>query len=119
MSGRFSDYRVEKWLRDLQTCYVALHYDNPDIAGSYAREVFGGAYTRCLVHFSDPSGRAMWNVSNITFAGLGSIVVTHMAAWDAAINGNMEMSAPLVNQVRIQAGGRYDLGANQFAISFR
>lgn len=119
MSGRFSDYRVEKWLRELQTCYLALHFDNPDVAGAYSSEIFGGSYVRCQTSFSDPANRAMWNVSNIKFTGLPAIVLTHIAAWDSPINGNLEMSAPLVDEIRVVPGGRFDMAANQFALSFR
>ena len=118
-AGRFSDFRVETWLRELQTCWLALHYDNPDVAGAYASEVSGNAYHRCEVDFTDPSNRAMWNSSYISFTGLPAIVLTHMAAWDSPINGNLEMSAPLAEPIRVVNGGRYDLGLHQFAISFK
>lgn len=28
-SGVFTDYRVEKWLMDLQSLWISLHYDDP------------------------------------------------------------------------------------------
>ena len=47
MTGRISDYRAHKWLGQLTSgFYLAVHHDNPDVAGAYASEVFGGGYAR-------------------------------------------------------------------------
>ena len=37
-----TDFVVEEWLRDITTdVWMSLHFDNPDLAGAYASEVFG------------------------------------------------------------------------------
>lgn len=53
-SGRFSDYQVGVWLRGIGDIWLALHYDNPEIAGAYASEVFGGSYERQRISFGPP-----------------------------------------------------------------
>jgi hypothetical protein len=68
--GTFSDYQVNNWLKDYAHCWVALHYDNPDIAGAYASEIFGGSYVRAAASFSDPTNRVTWNVTQAHFTGL-------------------------------------------------
>lgn len=119
MAGRFADFLVHGWLKDLGTCYIAAHFDNPDVAGAYASEVWGGAYVRCKTFFSEPTGRATWNSSLITFTGLPSIMITHLAAWDVAVNGNYLACVELPSPIRVLAGGRYDLGTEQVAFSFK
>lgn len=116
--GRFSDSRVHGWLAELATCYVSLHFDNPDTAGAYASEVFGGSYVRCKTTFSIPSNRATWNTSLISFTGLPACTLTHMGIWDAAYNGNFWGGFELDPNIRCLPGSRFDRGLQQFALSF-
>lgn len=116
--GSFSDYRVHLWLAQFQHgFYLALHYDDPSRAGAYASEVFGGAYVRCAVDFSAPTGRVTWNVKVASFAGLPNTTVTHLGLWDAAVNGNFEAPLPLPRPVLVLPGGRLDFGIEQIALS--
>ena len=115
--GRISDFQVEKWLTDLDQCYLALHYDNPDVAGAYASEVFGGGYTRCFVRFTPPSNRVIWNQDPAKWSGMPSVLITHIAGWDARIAGNYLFSMTLSNPIRVLAGKQILFGPNEIAIS--
>jgi hypothetical protein len=118
MPGRFSDYQTEKWLDEIQSdCWLALHFDNPDIAGAYNSEVFGQGYARVRGVFTDASGRAIWNSGTVTWTGLPAVVVTHIAGWNERINGDYLFSVALPNPVRVAAGGRYSVGSNTVALS--
>jgi hypothetical protein len=114
----FTDMVVDQWLRDIvDQCYVALHFDNPDLAGAYASEIFGGAYKRTKVTFTPPESRATFNDSDITFKGLPAITITHIAGWDALINGNLLFFGPLPNPVKIQLGKTFTLSALDLSLS--
>ena len=116
-SGVFSDYRVEKWLLELKQMWVSLHYDDPSISGAYASEVFGGSYTRVRTTFSDPVGRVIFNESDMLFRGLPTVRITHVGAWDAQYNGNLELSVPLPTAVSVMAGKSFQLRSEQLGIS--
>lgn len=113
----FSDYQHNLWLSQLTTGWVALHYDNPDVAGAYASEVFGGSYARQKVLMTDPSSGVLFNSTAITFNGLPAVTVTHVAGWDAQVNGNYIWSALLPIPVRILAGRSLPLASGQIALS--
>ena len=117
--GRFSDYQVQQWLDAAAEggFYVACHYDNPDVAGAYASEVFGGTYQRSLAPFSTVDGRTMWNTSPIKWTGLPSVVITHLAGWDAQVNGNLQWYSSLDSIVRVVAGGTWSIGSQTIALS--
>jgi hypothetical protein len=118
MSGRFSDYQTEDWLSQVaDNTWLSLHFDNPDVAGAYASEVFGQGYSRVRGVFADASGRAIWNSGTVTFTGLPAVVVTHVGGWNEAINGDLRFAVALPNPVRVQAGGRYSVSANTVALS--
>lgn len=118
MAGRFSDYRVEKWLDDLSVVWIAAHYDNPDVAGAYASEVFGGSYARVRCPMTQTANRAVFNLQPINILGLPAVTVTHIAGWDNQINGNMEFSIALPSPVRVVAGKSLPIPANTIALSF-
>lgn len=116
-TGAFSDTRAEIWLKQLGTLWISLHYDNPRTAGEYASEVFGGAYTRIKTVMSDPVNRVIFNTSDMNFAGLPAVKITHIAGWDKQYNGSMEFSVPLPSPVVVVAGKGYYLPANELAIT--
>lgn len=117
MSGRISDYQVERWLTTMQTSFLALHFDNPDVAGAYASEVFGGGYTRQRINFSLPANRAMWNLSAVSFTGLPGVTVTHLTLWDSLTAGNYLTTLALPASMRVLAGKSVAWGAQQIAVS--
>lgn len=117
MAGRISDFLAEEWLRDLDTCWVALHTDDPYVSGAYASEVFGGGYTRQQTHFTAPDGRTIWNINPITFTGLPTVTITHLAIWDADSNGNYLASIALDTPVKITAGKQLTYADHIIAIS--
>jgi hypothetical protein len=117
--GLFSDYKVEMWLAELNNCWAALHFDNPQVASAYASEVFGGAYIRKKMAMTAPASRSTWNVSAISWTGLPQVLLTHIGFWDKQYNGNLLGSAPLAEVKRILNGGTYALGAKQLALSFQ
>lgn len=115
--GTFSAYQVEKWLAELNNKWVALHYDNPEVAGAYTSEVFGGSYIRCRAQMTVPDGRATWNANNLSWIGLPAVRLLYLAFWDAQINGNYICSAPLDAEVRALAGSQFNYPAYSLAIS--
>lgn len=116
--GRFSDYQVEQWLSAYTSgCYLALHYDNPDVAGAYASEVFGGSYQRRKTTFTSPDGRTVLNLNAVKWTGLPAAIVTHVAGWDAQNNGNLLWSSSLDAVTRVTQGGGFMLGARVLALS--
>jgi len=117
--GRFSDYQVQQWLTDASQdgYWLALHYDNPDIAGAYASEVFGGTYKRVRADFTSVDGRTIWNAGPVRWPGLPSIVITHVAGWDAQLNGNLLWYSSLDAVVRITQGSAWAVSANTIALS--
>lgn len=119
MTGRISDWQAEQWLEDLREgTWMALHFDNPDVAGAYNSEMFGMGYARQKVTMTPTANRATWNASAVTFSGLPAAVVTHVCGWDAAINGNLRFSIALPNPLRILAGSRQSFGPQILAVSF-
>lgn len=117
MTGRISDYRAHKWLDELGTGYLALHHDNPDVAGAYASEVFGGGYARQLVTFTSANNRAIFTMSAVLWAGLPGVTVTHIALWDSLINGNYEGCIGLLTPERVLPGKSISYAAGQIAFS--
>lgn len=117
-TGKFSDYRVNRWLNEIEDCWLALHFDNPDVAGAYASEVFGGSYTRMKCKMSSASNRGIYSLDSVLFTGLPAVGITHIAGWDAQYNGNLEWSAPLANPVKIPLGKTYSVPAGVIALSF-
>lgn len=116
--GTFSSYLVENWLLELNGTWAALHYDNPEVAGAYASEIFGGSYIRCNVQFEPPDSRATWNANEMYWSGLPAVKISYIALWDAQTNGNYLCSAPLVNVINAVAGSTYRYPAKSFAVSF-
>lgn len=117
MAGKISAYQAERWLDQLQNSWVALHYEDPDISGAYASEVFGGGYARYPVTFSSASGRSIWNETSVVFAGLPSVVVTYIGLWDAAVNGNHLATMYLDTPVMVGAGGSMEWGPTSIAVT--
>ena len=117
MPGSLSDYRVAKWLGDFSSLWVGLHYDDPNLAGAYASEVFGGSYSRVKAPFTQAVSRSVFNTSGILFRGLPHVKLTHVSAWDAQFNGNMEFSIALPKPMIIQSGKSFQINANELAIS--
>lgn len=118
MSGRISDYQVEQWLAALQdSTFMALHTDNPDVAGAYASELFGGGYVRQKVTLTAPANRASWNAGVVTFSGLPAATITHIGGWNALINGDLRFSIALPAPLRVTAGSTRSFPAQMLAIS--
>lgn len=122
-----SDFQAANWLSDLDQIYLGLSFDNPEIAGAYASEVFGGSYTRLLCPMSQPTDRTIWNLNQLVFTGLPTVTLTHLVAWDALVNGNYIASAELattddsggltLTPTKIQLGQSFSVPQTSFAIS--
>jgi hypothetical protein len=115
--GNFSDYRANKWLDQIGSLWIALHYADPSISGAYASEVFGGSYTRVKAEFSDADNRSIFNTSSIIFRGMPNVNITFIGGWDAHYNGNLELYIPLATPAIVQAGKTYTIDASMLAIS--
>jgi hypothetical protein len=116
--GKFSDYRVTTWLNELNSVWLGLAFDNPDIAGAYASEVFGGSYTRQKISMSLASNRGLYNVSSVLFTGLPGTTITHLVGWDAQYNGNYEFAVPLEKALPVVAGASFPIAPEQLVLSF-
>ena len=88
------------------------------MGGAYACEITGGGYVRQQASLRLPSGRATWSVSPMAFVPLPATLVSQVGFWDAVTNGNFLAASPLPTVRRILAGGRYDLNAEDLALSF-
>jgi len=118
MTGRISDYRAHTWLGQLTTGrFLAVHHDNPDVAGAYASEVFGGGYARQPMTFTSPNNRAIFNLNAVNWNGLPGVTITHLALWDALINGNYEAAIELDVPVRVLAGKSLSYASGLLAFS--
>lgn len=118
MAGRLTDWQIERWLEDVvNNTWVALHFDNPDIAGQYNSEFYGGGYRRVQAVMYQPNNRAVWNSAPVIFNSLPGIMITHVCGWDASINGNMRFSIELPSPVRVISGSQYSFGPGSLAVS--
>lgn len=116
--GRFSDHKVQEFLESFDHTYLALHFDNPDVAGAYASELFGGGYERQKVEFGAVTGRGISVITSALFAGLPSVTITHLCGWDAKTNGNLDFLIEIEPPVRTKEGGTYSVPANSVVLSF-
>lgn len=116
--GRFSDRRTAMWLNELETIWLGLAYDNPDVSGAYASEIFGGSYTRQLVTMGIAENRAIFNISSALFTGLPAIKATHIVGWDSQYNGNYEFMVPMEEPIIFPAGASFPIAAYTLALSF-
>lgn len=114
----FTDTIVDGWLRDIvENCYLSLHFDNPDLAGAYASEVFGGSYRRVKGSFTTPDSRACFNDTDVTWKGLPNITLTHIGGWDALVSGNLMFYGALPEPVRMTTGKNYTLPSFDISLS--
>lgn len=115
----FADDVVHGWLRETTNgVWMALHFSDPDVNGAYASEVFGGSYVRVQGIWTTPNSRATWNSNDFVWLGLPSILITHVAGWDAQYNGNYLFSQALPSGgVRVIAGKGFTLPSNTMALS--
>jgi len=116
-TGGFSDYQINEWLAQVRTGYLALHYDNPDIAGAYASEVFGGSYSRQQYTMTQPTNKGMLLLNPVIFTGLPSVLVIYVAGWDNVNGGNYRWSAPLPTPHTVLEGKTISIPAQTIGIS--
>jgi len=114
----FTDYQLGQFLAELDGCYLGLHYADPDLAGAYASELFGGSYERKYTDFSGPSNRGIKNLTSLLFAGLPTVTLTHLGGWDSKTKGNLLFIASLPSPVRVKEGGTWSLPSGALVISF-
>jgi len=118
MAGRITSWQTEQWLTEfIEGTWMALHFDNPDIAGEYNSEIFGGGYHRVQAVMYQPNDRAVWNSAPVVFNGLPVVTITHVCGWTDQVNGNMRFSIALPSPVRAVAGSQYAFGAAVLAVS--
>lgn len=115
--GPFSDYLIEQMLRLAQNGWLGLAYDNPEIAGAYASEVFGGSYTRIEYALTAPSSKGMLLLNDVKFDGLPAVSVAYVTGWDAQYNGNYLWSAPLPSPRGVLAGKSLSIPAGSIGLS--
>lgn len=114
----FTNYQIGEFLRQLDRSYLSLHFDDPDLAGAYASELFGGSYERKPVDFSNPSNRGITVVSQTYFNGLPPVSITHVGGWDAKIKGNLLFSIAIEKPLRTREGGSFSIPSNSLVLSF-
>lgn len=115
--GRFSDYQVNEWLSGIGSFWMSLHYDNPETAGAYASEIFGGSYSRQACQLGTSDNRAVYVLNNVLFAGLPAMRITHIAGWDAEFNGNYILSDALENPISMALGKPLSIPGGTVALS--
>ncbi len=129
----FSDFMENRILNEVfgaadyvpaGTLYVALFTTAPDDAGLNGVEVSGGAYARVAVtnnatNWPAASGGAKSNGVAVTFpqatAAWGTVVA--FAVYDAAIGGNMIVSAALSASKSVQTGDTPVFGVGDLKLS--
>lgn len=116
-AGRFSDHRVQTWLAQTPSFWIACHFDNPEMAGAYASEIFGGSYERVRCEFSTPTARGIFNITPVTFVGLPVGNIAYIAGWDSKTAGNMEWLAELDKPMRVQSGASWTIPQEKIVLS--
>lgn len=115
----FGDYVIEKALADVGAeSWVALNFDDPEVAGGEATEITGTGYIRQLASFSDIANRSMWVIAPLSWQGLPQTRVTHVSGWTGQYGGSLQWSGPLPAPVRILEGKGYIIQANEIVLSF-
>jgi hypothetical protein len=111
-----TDYFAEQlFVTRLTPAYVSLHHDDPGVSGAYASEIIG--ITRCLIVWTEPVAKVIWNSTPIIFTGLPATIATHMGMWDATLNGNLLLAEELPKQVFFTAGASYRMEPYSLAVS--
>lgn len=118
MSG-LTDWYVNQVLQPIaDEGWVSLHYDSPELDGLGGSEIAGGGYARSLVHFTQPSNRIIWSLTDAVFAGLLSTKATHFGVWNKQNQGGMYAFGKLPgNGVIILQGQGYVIKGGEIAIS--
>lgn len=112
-----TDRRANLWLDQLSTLWVSLHFENPDVGGHYASEVFGGSYQRIKVKMTPASSRAVFSAGDAFFQGLPAVKITHIGGWDNQFTGNLEVSIALPSPVTVLAGKSFLVSRGALAFS--
>lgn len=115
-AGRFSDYRVGIWLTatSQQTLYLALFSSDPYAAGTpTAVEMTGAGYARQIPIMS-LTGRIITVTNTLLWSAISAgSTLSHIGAFDAAFNGNLELAGPIPGGPRTYPnGGTLTLTAN-------
>lgn len=84
------------------TMYQALFSDDTDVFGG-GTEVSGGSYSRKATTFIAPTNGITSNSTDVSFAVMPAVVVTHGAVFDASSGGNMLLQNPLASPVTLAA----------------
>lgn len=98
-------------------CYLALHFDDPELAGHYASEVSGGGYKRVKGIFTECSSRAIWLDQPVSYSGLLPTRITHIGGWNELTNGDLIWTGKLPIPVTVLRGGGFQLKATDAVVS--
>ena len=118
--GRFSDFLVTPWLQQIlaQTNFLGLTTQDPFSVGNASTvEIIGQSYARQIPTFT-LTGRLLTSGGILTWQGIPpGAVVSHIAGWDAAFNGNLLWGAPIPGGVvSYPNGGYFQIPANQYFV---
>lgn len=115
----FTEYVAHKSLKDIKDeCWVALHFDDPTLAGAYASEVNGGGYGRILSKWGEISNKIMWLDNNLIWTGLQQTRITHLGGWNAEFNGDLMWVSQVKPPARILDGKGYSVAKGTIALSY-
>jgi hypothetical protein len=122
MANTFSDWQVGKWLADIDTVWLSLHYGDPSESSTTTYEVFGGSYGRKLETFSGGSGRTYWNNNSVAWSGLPETEIAYIGGWNSVTRGNLLWSCPAPldangRVISIKSGQTLRLAKKQIAIT--
>lgn len=115
----FTAFTLGKALQDIKDeCWVALHFDDPELAGAYASEINGGGYDRRPANFGEITNNHMWVTNNLRWEGLTLNLVAYLGGWDKHHNGNLQWTSELQPPQRILEGKGFVVPSDTIALSF-
>jgi len=96
--------------------YVSLHIADPGDTG--ANEVTGGSYARTAATFGTAAAaKAIANTSDVLFANMPAVTVTHIGIWSAATGGTFIWGGALAASKTTSAGDSLDIAIGALTVT--
>lgn len=115
--GRFSDTRVAKWLNEIDTVWLSMHHENPDLSSPVTSEISGGAYDRLEILFGAAQSRYITNITGGKYSGLPTSMVTHFGGWTSQHGGDFEFDIELETPKRLKLGQSLTINPGDLVLS--
>ena len=118
--GRFAPSKVTAWMDDLEAEDIWLSLVSSDplaTASPYTAELVGGTVARLASSWTRTSFNLMTLDEPLSFVGLpAGAYLAGVAAFDAAVNGNLLFADLLDQPLGFPAGGSYTLPAGEYVV---